>query len=152
MKKDNPPAPNADYDSTEEIYLLQHRHNIKATFKHVKGHLDNKHDIATLAQEERMNVEADALATLYYKKGQPSSTKCSLTESSPIQLHIRGHTITSNYDREINRAYLEPNYMAKLQEKFEWNESTIQSISWNSLRIAIKRIARTVLTTKICND
>ena len=64
-----------DYDLTEEIYMLQQRHNIKVTFSHVKGHLDDKHELATLAQEERMNVEADALATLYYEKGQPSSPK-----------------------------------------------------------------------------
>ena len=107
-----------EYDLTEEIYMLQQRHNIKANFDHVKGHLDDKKELAALAQEERMNVEADAAATLYYEKGPPSSPKCSLTESSPIQLHIRGHTITSNYDREINRAYLEPKYMAKLQDKF----------------------------------
>ena len=42
--------------------------------------------------------------------------------------------------------------MDYLQTKYHWSDSTIQSIAWKSLSLAIDRISRNVLLTKICNN
>ena len=42
--------------------------------------------------------------------------------------------------------------MDYLQTKNHWFDSTIQSIAWKSLSLAINRISQNVLLTKICNN
>jgi len=42
--------------------------------------------------------------------------------------------------------------MMYLQKKFDWDNAVTASISWDSLKQAIRRIGRITLTTKICND
>ena len=42
--------------------------------------------------------------------------------------------------------------MGYLQTKYNWTDSTIQSIAWKSLSLAINRIDRNVLLTKVCNN
>ena len=39
-----------------------------------------------------------------------------------------------------------------MQEKYQWSNETTSIIAWKSLALAIQRIDRPVLTTKICND
>lgn len=45
-----------------------------------------------------------------------------------------------------------PRYAVHLQEKFGWSTPTTEIIAWKSLSVGIKRIAREVLVTKVCND
>ena len=42
--------------------------------------------------------------------------------------------------------------MSCVHKKFEWDDTTVKAIMWDSLSIALKRIDRPVLTTKISND
>jgi hypothetical protein len=64
-------------------------------------------------------------------------------------LSIRGISITSNYRKQLIRAYIEPEY---IQYRFSWPEDIIEVIAWKCLSLAIQRIDRDVLITKVCND
>ena len=64
---------------------------------------------------------------------------------------IRGISITSNIFKQLVRAYVEPRYIGHLQSKFNWSDPTVNIIAWKSLALAIDRIDRGVLLTKICN-
>jgi hypothetical protein len=67
-------------------------------------------------------------------------------------LSIRGISVPSNYRKQLIRAYVEPEYIQYLQYRFEWPNETIEIISWKCLSLAIQRINRDVLITKVCND
>jgi len=67
-------------------------------------------------------------------------------------LAIRGVSVTSNYRKQLIRAYVEPEYMQYLQYRFGWSDTTISSIAWKSFKLAVNRIRRDVLITKVCND
>ena len=139
-------------DLIEEIFNQQKQHKITAITTHVKGHLDDDNSVSDLEIHKQMNVEADQLANDYYNDGEPSNLQAPLLPSCSSQLHIRGTTITTHYERELSRAAMEPQYIEYLQQKYQWTDSLACNISWASLRTAIKRIARPTLTTKICNS
>jgi hypothetical protein len=46
---------------------------------------------------------------------------------------------------------VEPAYIQYLQYRFEWSDWTIQTIAWKCLSLAIQRIHRDVLVTKVCS-
>jgi hypothetical protein len=60
--------------------------------------------------------------------------------------------VTSNYRKQLIQAYVEPEYMQYLQYRFGWSDTTISSIAWMSFKLAVNRIQRDVLITKVCND
>ena len=99
-----------------------------------------------------MNVEADALASRFYKEGSLSIPQSSVLPASLIQLDIQGITVTNDFQNQLIRANTEPMYLSYLQQKNKWSDATIRSISWNSLKIALSRLQRPVLLTKICNN
>ena len=65
---------------------------------------------------------------------------------------MRGISITSNIFKQLVRAYTEPRYIERLQEKFEWSSSDVCNIAWKSLALAIERIGTGIILLKICND
>ena len=72
--------------------------------------------------------------------------------SCPTMLLIRGISITSNYRKQLIRASVELTYIQYLQCKFCWSDEIVTSIVWKSLSLAIPRLNRDVVLTKICND
>ena len=76
----------------------------------------------------------------------------SLLPSCPAMVTIRGVSVTSNLFRQLVRSYTEPQYISYMKEKYQWTDFTINNIAWKCLSLAIQRIDRNVLTTKICND
>jgi hypothetical protein len=150
------PFPNetikSEYDVTEQIYRTQAAHNIKATFYWVKGHQDNNKTYAELPLEAQLNIDADELAGEFQDEYGKFRPIVHLLPSCPAMLAIRGISITSNYRKQLIRAYVEPQYIQYLQYKFQWSNETIEVIAWKSLALAIKRINRNVLLTKVCND
>jgi hypothetical protein len=72
--------------------------------------------------------------------------------SCPAMLSIQGISVTSNYRKQLIRAYVEQEYIGYLMRRFEWNEEIINIISWKCLSLAVQRIQRDVLLTKVCND
>ena len=67
-------------------------------------------------------------------------------------LDIHGISITSKVFHNLVDAYTRPLYMSCVQKKFDWDDTTVKAIAWGSLSLALKRIDRPVLTTKISND
>ena len=150
------PYPNetlrSEFDVTEQIYKTQTEYNINATFKWVKGHQDKKIRKDDLPLEAQLNIEADELAGAYQQTNGIFRPLVHLLPSCPAMLAIRGISITSNYRKQLIRAYVEPAYIQYLQYRFEWSDSTIQTIAWKCLSLAIQRIRRDVLVTKVCNE
>ena len=72
--------------------------------------------------------------------------------SCPAMLDIHGISITSKVFHNLVDAYTRPLYMSCVQKKFDWDDTTVKAIAWGSLSLALKRIDRPVLTTKISND
>lgn len=150
------PYPNetlrSEFDVTEQIYMTQHNNNINATFKWVKGHQDKKKKKEELSLEAQLNIEADALAGEFQESYGKFRPLVHMLPSCTAMLSIRGISITSNYKKQLVRAYVEPEYIQYLQYRFEWSDSTIQTIAWKCLSLAIQRIRRDVLVTKVCNE
>ena len=71
---------------------------------------------------------------------------------TPAHLRINNVTITSRYREQMQRAISEPIYMAYLTKRFKWTDGIIQDIVWKSLKLALVRINRTVLATKLYVD
>ena len=67
-------------------------------------------------------------------------------------LNLNGMSITGNARHQLQRAYIEPRYIGYLQQKYQWQDQIISSISWKYLSLAIRRINREVLIVKICSD
>jgi hypothetical protein len=67
-------------------------------------------------------------------------------------LSIREITVTSDYKNQLIRAYTEPRYIECLQNKFGWSDTVINTIAWKSLSLAVRRINRSVILTKVSND
>ena len=76
--------------------------------------------------------------------------------SSPAVLEINRMIITSNARHQLIKAYLEPKYIRYLQQKYEWNNKTVNDIAWKCLNLGLKRIDREstekLYLVKICND
>jgi NAD-dependent dihydropyrimidine dehydrogenase PreA subunit len=142
----------SEYDVTEQIYRTQAAHNIKATFYWVKGHQDNNKTYEELPLEAQLNIDADQLAGEFQDEYGTFRPLVHVLPSCPAMLAIRGISITSNYRKQLIRAYVEPQYIQHLQYKFQWSDETIETISWKCLALAIQRIRRNVLITKVCND
>ena len=99
-----------------------------------------------------MNVEADRLAGQYQDDHGAYSPITYMYPSSPAVLEINGMTVTSNIRHHLIKAYAEPKYMRYLQRKNKWNRKTVQSIAWKCLNLGLKRLDRTVVLVKICNN
>jgi hypothetical protein len=67
-------------------------------------------------------------------------------------MSIQEITVTSNYKNQLIQAYTEPRYIEYLQNKFGWSVTIIKTISWKCLSMAVRRINRSVILTKVSND
>ena len=70
--------------------------------------------------------------------------------SCPAMLDIKGSSITSKVFHNLVDAYTRPLYMSCVQNKFKWEDTTVKSIAWISLSLALNRIDRPALTTHTC--
>ena len=149
------PYPNAttkgEFDVVEEITRSSERYSIRGNFKWVKGHQDDDKNVE-LSIEALLNIEADALAGSYQDRNKQDRLWVTMLPSCPAMLDIHGISITSKVFHNLVDAYTRPLYMSCVQKKFEWDDTTVKAIAWDSLSLALNRIDRPVLTTKISND
>jgi hypothetical protein len=117
------PFPNktlrSEYVVTEQIYRTQAAYNIKATFYWVKGHQDNNKTYEELPLEAQLNIDADELAGEFQEEYGKFRPLVHVLPSCPAMLAMRGISITSNYRKQLIRAYVEPQYIQHLQYKFQ---------------------------------
>jgi len=150
------PYPNetlkSEFDVTEQIYRTTEIYGINATYKWVRGHQDKHTAYDDLPLEAQLNVDADKFAGDFQIAKGKFRPMIFLLPSCDAMLSIRGISITSNYRRQLIRAYVEPEYIQYLQYRFSWSNEIIEVIAWKCLSLAIQRIDRDVLITKVCND
>jgi hypothetical protein len=150
------PYPNetlkSEFDVTEQIYRTTEIYGINATYKWVRGHQDKHTEYDDLPLEAQLNVDADKFAGDFQIAKGKFRPMVFLLPSCDAMLSIRGISITSNYRRQLIRAYVEPEYIQYLQYRFSWSKEIIEVIAWKCLSLAIRRIDRDVLITKVCND
>jgi hypothetical protein len=118
-----------------------------------KGHQDSKTRYEDFPLEAHLNVDADKLAGEYQEEQGGFHPMINTLPSCPAMLSIGGISVTSNYRKQLIRAFVDPEYIEYLQYKFGWSNETITGIAWKCLKLlAIQRINQDVLLTKICND
>ena len=94
----------------------------------MKGHQDQFRNTSELSLEAKLNIKADKLAGDFQQQYGKHIPVVPLLPSSPALLTIRGISITSQYRHQLHRAYLEPRYISKLQEKFQLEDSVVEEI------------------------
>jgi len=150
------PYPNAtlasEYDIIEEIYNTCKIYKITGSYQWVKGHQDRHTEYESLPLNAQLNVEADYYAGQYQDNFGKLRPLCTLLPTSGAMLSIRTISVTSDYRNQLIRAYTEPRYIEYVQNRFGWSDDVIHSIAWKCLTLAARRINRSVLMTKVCND
>ena len=122
---------------------------MKSSYHWVKVHQDDNTPTNELSIVAQLNVEADRLAGDLQRDHGKFRPLITLLPSCPAMLSIRGISITSNYNKHLIKAYVEPQYIGYLQVKYNWSDSVIQIIAWKCLTLAMKWINREVVLTKI---
>jgi Zn finger protein HypA/HybF involved in hydrogenase expression len=101
------------------------RRRLYITFIHLKGHQD---DIKTnLNEEEKLNVEADKLATTGIREKVKGTVHLPGNEAS---LFIMEKEVTSNYSMSLRDAFHSVKMHVYLKEKFEWTNRIIETVWW----------------------
>jgi prenyltransferase beta subunit len=143
------PFPNetlkSEFDVTEKIYRTTTTYGIQSIYKWVQGHQDKNTPYDDLDLEANLNVDAEKYAGGFELAKGNFQPLVSLLPSCDAMLSIRGISVTSNYRKQLIRAYIEPEYKQYLQYRFEWLNETIEMISWKCLSLAIQRINQDVL-------
>mmetsp|Transcript_22359 Transcript_22359/g.45619 ORF Transcript_22359/g.45619 Transcript_22359/m.45619 type:complete len:206 (-) Transcript_22359:433-1050(-) len=151
------PYPNitlgAEFDLTEQIHLLHKEHTLPSSFWHVKGHQNRTTDYAKLDLPAQFNCDTDQLAgRFYYHRDAVFYDHVDLLPSCLANLTINNIDVTSQYKKQLIQTYTKPQYMAHNQHRFQWDHVTLSSITWRPLKVALRRIHRPTLCTKVCND
>jgi hypothetical protein len=142
----------SEYDIIEEIYETCKLYNINASYHWVRGHQDRTTTYKDLSLEAQLYVDADWCAGKYQDESDKYLSRCNILPSCPAMLSIRDISVTSNYKKQLIRAYTEPRYIEYLPNRFGWSDTIIGTIAWKCLALAARRINRSVLMTKVCND
>ena len=66
-------------------------------------------------------------------------------------LDIKGVGITSNLFYHLVREHTKAALLKQIQSKEKWDDETAAAVSWQSTSLAVKRIDREVVITKVCN-
>ena len=82
----------------------------------------------------QLYVEADYLASAFYREGPLSTPTVIMTPSHQAKLTIQGISITSAYTHQLIRVFIEPNYIKLLQDRFQWSKPVTLQVSWTGLR------------------
>jgi hypothetical protein len=150
------PYPNetlkSEFGATEQIFRTTTTYDIHSIYKWVRGHQDKNAAYDNLVLEAQLIVDADKYAGDFQLANGKFGPIVSLLPSCDAMLSIRGISVTSNYRKQLISAYVEPEYTQYLQYRFDWPNETIGIIAWKCLSLAIQRINRDVLITKVCND
>jgi hypothetical protein len=142
-----------DWDITNAIISTLQSTRLQPLFDHIKGHQDKHVSFALLPLEAQLNVEADHKAVHHQTLYQRYRPHVPRLQSNLAQLHIGGATINSNYSAAIRNAASEPALRHHIQSKNNWDDATMQTISWKSHRQALNRMKkRHVQLVKLCHD
>ena len=100
---------------------------------YVKAHQDEKRPVEQLPLMAQLNVEADALATLYQEQHGMHRTQVLKSTSGGAYLVTASGTVTAKYKEVILAKSTSPdlrNYI--VQEKQKWTDSTMETVNWSA--------------------
>ena len=143
-------AVKGEYDITEQIDWTTRKHAIRGSYYWVKGHQDDNAS-AELSIEALLNIEADRLAGDFQDQKGSNRPIVTMMPCCPAMLDIKGVSITSRLFHQLVREHTKETLLQQIQTKEKWDNVTAASIEWKSLSIAITRIDRNVVITKVCN-
>eukprot|EP00957_Ditylum_brightwellii_P125199 9544402-Ditylum_brightwellii.AAC.1 len=112
--------------------------NIKADFKHVKGHQDDDTPYEELDLPAQLSIEVDFLAIKYRTTKSMKCTKVMQLPINKVQLHASDSTITLKYYKTLQEYTTTKPLLDHLQEKNDWDSFTIQQIDWKAFAVARK--------------
>ena len=101
--------------------------------------------------EALLNIEADRLAGDFQDQEGKNRPIVTMLPCCPAMLDIKGVSITSRIFYQLVREHTKATLLKQIQTKEKWDDVTATSIAWRSLSIAITRIDRNVVITKVCN-
>jgi prenyltransferase beta subunit len=104
-----------EFDVTEHIYRTTTTYGIHSTYKWVRGHQDKNAAYNNLGLKAQLNVDADKYAGDFQLAKGKFRPLVPLLPSCDAMLSIRGISATSNYRKQLIRAYVEPEYIQYLQ-------------------------------------
>ena len=113
----------------------------------VKGHQDDKKPHADLDLKAQLNVDADKLAESYITDNPTQQhSHVVMLPTSGDQLNPPQGTITHNVKKEISLARHAGPLRRHLRGKFDWSEEVFDDISWESFRLAMRRLEKHKVT------
>eukprot|EP00957_Ditylum_brightwellii_P187695 14292476-Ditylum_brightwellii.AAC.1 len=127
-----------DYDIIAQICNVLEFMNIKADFKHVKGHQDDDTYYEELDLPTQLNIDVDFLAANYRTTKGMKRTKTMWLPINKAQLHASDSTITSKYYKTLQDYATTKPLLNHLQEKHDWDSFTIQQINKKAFAVARK--------------
>ena len=139
-----------EYDITEQIDWTTRKHEIRGSYSWVKGHQDDN-TTAELSIEALLNIEADRLAGDFQDQKGKNRPLVTMMPCCPAMIDIKGVSITSRIFHNLVTAHTRETLLKQIQAKEKWDDDTAASIAWTSTSLAIKRIDRNVVITKVCN-
>ena len=99
-------------------------------FKWVKGHQNATTAYSNLDVPAKMNCDADSEASLFHWQDNTQHRNVAPLPHTPSQLAIDKQSITAHIKRRVREAVHIPQLHKYLQQKFEWDEATLESIDW----------------------
>ena len=126
-----------DYDLHKAIQQIRQIRQPTETIW-IKGHQDDHHNTNDLPYPTRLNIETDALATLYHQQNphhiEPPPT---------IHLYHNNQAITWDYTTCIRFIATEAPLRERILAKHPtWNRQIFNSIAWKALRRTNKRLPK----------
>ena len=121
---------------------------------HGKGHQDDTTPMDSLSLEAALNVQAGALAGEYLcRNPSPKFRFHMMFPNMHAHLHLSDCTITYRYALQIRNANCDPPMIAYLKTKYDWTDTTFESINWTVHGKAIRsQRHRKTHITKLVHD
>ena len=98
---------------------------------HVKGHQDSQRSVEQLPLMSQLNVEADALATLYQNQFGSHRTHVIMSPNAGAHLVTSDGTVTAKYKDVLLVKSSSPALRKYIQEKNNWTEATMEMVNWS---------------------
>ena len=99
---------------------------------HVKGHQDSRRSVDQLPLMAQLNVETDALATLYQNQFGSHKTHVIMSPNAGANLVTSEGTVTAKYKEVILEKSTSPALRTYIQEKNSWTAATMEMVNWSA--------------------
>ena len=129
-----------NYDIKAAISRCLQRSPFVVNWKWVKGHASRSKQPHELTWPESLNEAADNLATL----ARTTPPNSHLDEPWPEQLisvSTSSTCLRGNLAGEIRFSCTSPDVLSYLQDRYNWSDSTVQSLDWDGTRAALSKLS-----------